>query len=173
MYLPKSFSANESHDVIDLEVLSAIRYGGGGIIEGISSGGSWCSSSILSIGIITLFVVSNLRACVPGEVEVTSEPSLEPSQEPETNEKLVTPSSSIPYPPSVLETRDTELEGSDEEEEHPEAQAQALRDYQDPFDLAVIFYGRHLDVARCLSPLLSVASVSALVSSQAEQTLRR
>ncbi|KAI5668782.1 hypothetical protein M9H77_18635 [Catharanthus roseus] len=49
---------------------------------------------------------------IPVEVEITSEPSLEPSQEPKTNEELVTPSSDIPNPPSVLETRETELEES-------------------------------------------------------------
>ncbi|KAI5672139.1 hypothetical protein M9H77_12503 [Catharanthus roseus] len=43
--------------------------------------------------------------------------------------KLVTPSSSIPDPSSVPETLVPELEDSDEEEEHPKAQAQALRDY--------------------------------------------
>ncbi|KAI5666902.1 hypothetical protein M9H77_16755 [Catharanthus roseus] len=59
-----------------------------------------------------------------------SEPSLESSKEPETNEELVMPSSSIPDPPSILETYDSELEGSDEKEEHPEAQAQALTDCQ-------------------------------------------
>ncbi|KAI5675512.1 hypothetical protein M9H77_06462 [Catharanthus roseus] len=63
-------------------------------------------------------------------VEVTSEPPLEPSQEPKTNEELVTTSSSVPDLPSVPETLDPVLEGSDEEEEHPETQAQALRDYQ-------------------------------------------
>ncbi|KAI5675605.1 hypothetical protein M9H77_06555 [Catharanthus roseus] len=67
---------------------------------------------------------------IPVEVEVTSEPSLEPTQEHETNEELVTPSSSILDPPSIPETLNPVLEDSDEEEEHPEAQAQALRDYQ-------------------------------------------
>ncbi|KAI5670914.1 hypothetical protein M9H77_11278 [Catharanthus roseus] len=37
---------------------------------------------------------------------------------------------STPDPPNIPETLDPLLEGSDEEEEHPEAQAQALRDYQ-------------------------------------------
>ncbi|KAI5675748.1 hypothetical protein M9H77_06698 [Catharanthus roseus] len=67
---------------------------------------------------------------IPVEVEVTSELSLEPTLEPENKEGLVTPSSSIPDPPSIPETLNPVLEDSDEEEEHPEAQAQALRDYQ-------------------------------------------
>ncbi|KAI5642391.1 hypothetical protein M9H77_00180 [Catharanthus roseus] len=62
-------------------------------------------------------------------VEVTSEPSLEPPQEPDNNQVLPTSSSSTPDPPSIPETIDPVLEGSDEEE-HPESQAQALRDYQ-------------------------------------------
>ncbi|KAI5667014.1 hypothetical protein M9H77_16867 [Catharanthus roseus] len=62
--------------------------------------------------------------------DVTSKSSLEPTQEPETNEELVTPSNSIPDPPSIPETLKSVLEDSDEKEEHPEAQAQALRDYQ-------------------------------------------
>ncbi|KAI5676832.1 hypothetical protein M9H77_07782 [Catharanthus roseus] len=41
-----------------------------------------------------------------------------------------TPFNGIPNLSNVPETLDPELEGSDEEEEHPEAQAQALRDYQ-------------------------------------------
>ncbi|KAI5658473.1 hypothetical protein M9H77_27266 [Catharanthus roseus] len=64
------------------------------------------------------------------EVEVTSEPSLESPQEPETNLELPASSSSTPDPPSIPETLDPVLEGSDEEEAHPKAQAQALRDYQ-------------------------------------------
>ncbi|KAI5675665.1 hypothetical protein M9H77_06615 [Catharanthus roseus] len=67
---------------------------------------------------------------IPVEVEVTSKPSLELTQEPETNEELVIPSSSIPDPPSILETLNPMLEDFDEEEEHPETQAQAFRDYQ-------------------------------------------
>ncbi|KAI5676578.1 hypothetical protein M9H77_07528 [Catharanthus roseus] len=63
-------------------------------------------------------------------VEVTSKHTLEPTQEPKTDRELVTPSSSTPDPPSIPETLDPVLEGSDEEEEHPEAQAQALREYQ-------------------------------------------
>ncbi|KAI5648146.1 hypothetical protein M9H77_34151 [Catharanthus roseus] len=63
-------------------------------------------------------------------VEVTSESSLEPPQEPETNRELPAPSSSTPDPPNIPETLNPILEGSDEEEEHSEAQAQALKDYQ-------------------------------------------
>ncbi|KAI5659381.1 hypothetical protein M9H77_28174 [Catharanthus roseus] len=40
------------------------------------------------------------------------------------------PSSSTPILPSILETSDPNLDGSDEEEEHPKAHTQALRDYQ-------------------------------------------
>ncbi|KAI5658323.1 hypothetical protein M9H77_27116 [Catharanthus roseus] len=36
----------------------------------------------------------------------------------------------IPYPTSVPKTLVPKLEGSDEEVEHPEAEAQAIRDYQ-------------------------------------------
>ncbi|KAI5664602.1 hypothetical protein M9H77_23925 [Catharanthus roseus] len=67
---------------------------------------------------------------IPIEVEVTYEPSLVPTQEPETNKELVTLSSNILDPPSIPEILNPVLEDSDEEEEHPEAQAQALRDYQ-------------------------------------------
>ncbi|KAI5654850.1 hypothetical protein M9H77_32037 [Catharanthus roseus] len=50
--------------------------------------------------------------------------------EPETNPEFSTLSSSTPVLPSIPETPDPILDGSDEEEEHPEAQAQALRYYQ-------------------------------------------
>ncbi|KAI5666307.1 hypothetical protein M9H77_16160 [Catharanthus roseus] len=63
---------------------------------------------------------------IPVEVETISEPTLEPPQEPETNSEPSTPSSSSPVP----KASDPILDGSDEEEEHPEAQTQALRDYQ-------------------------------------------
>ncbi|KAI5675503.1 hypothetical protein M9H77_06453 [Catharanthus roseus] len=62
---------------------------------------------------------------IPVEEETISEPSLDPPQEPETNSESSTPSSSTPVP----ETSDPILDGSDEEEEHPEAQTQALKDY--------------------------------------------
>ncbi|KAI5673637.1 hypothetical protein M9H77_14001 [Catharanthus roseus] len=67
---------------------------------------------------------------IPVEVEVTSEPSLDSPLEPETSVKLPASSSSTPDHPSILETLDPVLEGSDEEEEHHEAQAQAVKDYQ-------------------------------------------
>ncbi|KAI5657619.1 hypothetical protein M9H77_26412 [Catharanthus roseus] len=60
------------------------------------------------------------------EVEIIFEPTLEPPQEPETNSEFSAPSSSTLVP----ETSDPILDGSDEEEEHPETQTQALRDYQ-------------------------------------------
>ncbi|KAI5673315.1 hypothetical protein M9H77_13679 [Catharanthus roseus] len=63
---------------------------------------------------------------IPVEVETISEPTLEPPQELETNFVPSAPSSSSPVP----EASDPILDGSDEEEEHPEAQTQALRDYQ-------------------------------------------
>ncbi|KAI5671159.1 hypothetical protein M9H77_11523 [Catharanthus roseus] len=50
--------------------------------------------------------------------------------EPETNPELPATSSSTPDPPSIPKTLDPVLEVFDEEEEHPEAHAQALRDYQ-------------------------------------------
>lgn len=61
------------------------------------------------------------------EVETISEPSLDPPQEPETNPESSALSSSTLVLPSIPETPDPILDGSDEEEEHPEAQAQALR----------------------------------------------
>ncbi|KAI5650983.1 hypothetical protein M9H77_36988 [Catharanthus roseus] len=63
---------------------------------------------------------------IPVEVETISQPSLDPPQEPETNSEFSAPSSSTPVP----ETSDPILDGFDEEEEHPDAQTQALRDYQ-------------------------------------------
>ncbi|KAI5654509.1 hypothetical protein M9H77_31696 [Catharanthus roseus] len=51
-------------------------------------------------------------------------------EKPGTNHESSGPSSSILVLPSILETPDPILDGSDEEEEHPEAQTQALRDYQ-------------------------------------------
>ncbi|KAI5654257.1 hypothetical protein M9H77_31444 [Catharanthus roseus] len=63
-------------------------------------------------------------------VEVSFEPPLESPLELETNPVIPTPSSSTPIPSSIPETPDPVLEGSDEEAEHPEAQAEALRDYQ-------------------------------------------
>ncbi|KAI5666154.1 hypothetical protein M9H77_16007 [Catharanthus roseus] len=51
-------------------------------------------------------------------------------EEPETNPESSAPSCSTPVLPSIHETPDPILDGSDEEEEHPEAQAQALRNYQ-------------------------------------------
>ncbi|KAI5682206.1 hypothetical protein M9H77_03434 [Catharanthus roseus] len=63
---------------------------------------------------------------IPVEVETISESTLEPSQEPETNSEPSAPSSSYPVPEASYPI----LDGSDEEEEHPEAQTQALRDYQ-------------------------------------------
>ncbi|KAI5673655.1 hypothetical protein M9H77_14019 [Catharanthus roseus] len=62
---------------------------------------------------------------IPVEVETISEPTLEPPQEPETNSESSAPSST-----PVPETSDPILDGSDEEEEHLEAQTQALSDYQ-------------------------------------------
>ncbi|KAI5649670.1 hypothetical protein M9H77_35675 [Catharanthus roseus] len=66
---------------------------------------------------------------IPVEVEVTFEPSQEHTHEPQTNEELDI-LSSVPDLTSVLETDVLGLEGSDDEEDHPEAQAQTLRDYQ-------------------------------------------
>ncbi|KAI5666545.1 hypothetical protein M9H77_16398 [Catharanthus roseus] len=63
---------------------------------------------------------------IPVEVETISEPPLDPPQEHETNPESSAPSSSTLVP----ETSDPIPDGSDEEEEHPEAQTQALRDYQ-------------------------------------------
>ncbi|KAI5656851.1 hypothetical protein M9H77_25644 [Catharanthus roseus] len=63
---------------------------------------------------------------IPVEVETISEPTVEPPQEPETNSKPSAPSSSSPVP----EASNPILDGSDEEEEHYEAQTQALRNYQ-------------------------------------------
>ncbi|KAI5659461.1 hypothetical protein M9H77_28254 [Catharanthus roseus] len=57
------------------------------------------------------------------EVESNPEPSQEPPPKPETQVEPFIPS-------SVPNTNEHELEGSDEEEEHIKAQAQALRDYQ-------------------------------------------
>ncbi|KAI5659768.1 hypothetical protein M9H77_28561 [Catharanthus roseus] len=54
----------------------------------------------------------------------------EPPLELETNPMIPTQSSSAPVPSSIPENPDLVLEGSDEKAEHPEAQAQALRDYQ-------------------------------------------
>ncbi|KAI5659073.1 hypothetical protein M9H77_27866 [Catharanthus roseus] len=54
----------------------------------------------------------------------------DPPQEPKTNPESSAPSSSTLVLPSIPETLDPILDGSDEEEEHPEVQAQALRDYQ-------------------------------------------
>ncbi|KAI5661666.1 hypothetical protein M9H77_20989 [Catharanthus roseus] len=51
-------------------------------------------------------------------------------KEPETNPESSAPSSSTPVLPSIPGTPDPILDASDKEEEHPEAQAQALRDYQ-------------------------------------------
>ncbi|KAI5678667.1 hypothetical protein M9H77_09617 [Catharanthus roseus] len=67
---------------------------------------------------------------IPMEVEVISEPPLESPLEPETNPVIPTQSCSTPVPSSIPETPDPVLEGSDEEVEHPEAQARAFRDYQ-------------------------------------------
>ncbi|KAI5671186.1 hypothetical protein M9H77_11550 [Catharanthus roseus] len=67
---------------------------------------------------------------IPVEVEVTFEPSLESPQEPETNPELSASPRSTLDPPSIPETLDPVLKGFDEEEEHPEVHAQALRDYQ-------------------------------------------
>ncbi|KAI5664778.1 hypothetical protein M9H77_24101 [Catharanthus roseus] len=63
---------------------------------------------------------------IPVEVETISEPPLDPPQEPETNLESSAPSSST----LVAETSDPILDGSNEEEKYPEAQTQALRDYQ-------------------------------------------
>ncbi|KAI5675601.1 hypothetical protein M9H77_06551 [Catharanthus roseus] len=63
---------------------------------------------------------------IPVEVETIFKPSLDPPQEPETNSESFSPSSSTPIP----ETSYPILDGSEEEEERPEAQTQALRDYQ-------------------------------------------
>ncbi|KAI5654687.1 hypothetical protein M9H77_31874 [Catharanthus roseus] len=61
---------------------------------------------------------------IPVEVEDTSEPS-QPHDQPETSGGSDIPTSEQP------ETSTPEFENSDEDEEdHPEAQAQALRDYQ-------------------------------------------
>ncbi|KAI5649657.1 hypothetical protein M9H77_35662 [Catharanthus roseus] len=65
----------------------------------------------------------------------TSEPSqeytLELELEPETNESS--------KPTSVPESNEPDLGNSDDDEDHPEAQAQALRDYQPSRDVAYIF----------------------------------
>ncbi|KAI5671108.1 hypothetical protein M9H77_11472 [Catharanthus roseus] len=63
---------------------------------------------------------------IPVELETIFESPLDLPQEPETNPESFAPSSSTPVP----ETSDPILDGSDEEEEHPEAKTQALRDYQ-------------------------------------------
>lgn len=60
---------------------------------------------------------------IPVEVEDTSGPSQEYTHEPETNEELDVLA-------SLLETDVPELENFNDDEDHPEAQAQALRDYQ-------------------------------------------
>ncbi|KAI5659459.1 hypothetical protein M9H77_28252 [Catharanthus roseus] len=67
---------------------------------------------------------------IPVEVEVIPEPPLESPLEPKTNLVIPAPSSSTHVPSSIPKTPDMVLEGSDEEVEHPEAQAQALSDYQ-------------------------------------------
>ncbi|KAI5670712.1 hypothetical protein M9H77_11076 [Catharanthus roseus] len=76
--------------------------------------------------------ITNNHSCDPSpssisvEVETISEPTLEPPQEPETNFEPSATSSSSPIP----KASDPILDGSNEEEEHPEAQTQALRNYQ-------------------------------------------
>ncbi|KAI5648414.1 hypothetical protein M9H77_34419 [Catharanthus roseus] len=84
----------------------------------------WLSTTLSAVG-----SDSAAAGSIPVKEEVTSEPSQEHTQEPETNEELDTPSSSVPDSTSVPETHIPKLEGSDDEEEHPKAQAQALRDY--------------------------------------------
>ncbi|KAI5657256.1 hypothetical protein M9H77_26049 [Catharanthus roseus] len=78
----------------------------------------WLGTTLSAIG-----SDSTAASSIPVEVEVISEPSQEHTQEPETNEELDTPSSSVPDLTSVPETHIPELEGSDDEEEQPEAQA--------------------------------------------------
>ncbi|KAI5652657.1 hypothetical protein M9H77_29844 [Catharanthus roseus] len=51
-------------------------------------------------------------------------------EEPKTNSESSALSSSTPVLPIISETPDPILDGSDAEEEYPEAQAQGLRDYQ-------------------------------------------
>ncbi|KAI5667870.1 hypothetical protein M9H77_17723 [Catharanthus roseus] len=73
-------------------------------------------------------ILDGRNSCsIPVEVEITSEPSQEHTQELETNEELETLSSSVLDPTSVPETHIPELEGSDDEEEYLDAQAQALK----------------------------------------------
>ncbi|KAI5672687.1 hypothetical protein M9H77_13051 [Catharanthus roseus] len=59
---------------------------------------------------------------IPVEVETIFEPTLEPPHEPETNSESSAPSSSTPVP----EASDPILDGSDEEEEHPELKPKLL-----------------------------------------------
>ncbi|KAI5656991.1 hypothetical protein M9H77_25784 [Catharanthus roseus] len=98
---------------------------------------------------------------IPVEEETISEPTLEPPQEPEINSESSALSSSTP----VLETSDPILDGSDEEEEHPEAQTQALRDYQ---------LARHRvcrvpkDHPRCISWKSQLQPVVAVSTTEAE-----
>ncbi|KAI5658679.1 hypothetical protein M9H77_27472 [Catharanthus roseus] len=84
----------------------------------------WLGATLSAIG-----SDSTAPSSIPVEVEVTSKPSQEHIQEPETNEELDILSSNVPDPTSVPETHIPELKDSDDEEEHPEAQAQAFRDY--------------------------------------------
>ncbi|KAI5658437.1 hypothetical protein M9H77_27230 [Catharanthus roseus] len=75
-----------------------------------------------------------------------------------------------PGPPSILKTLDLVLEGSDEQVEHPEAQAQALRDYQLARDRVrrfesegsehLVTYRRCPDAIYTIQPLLDILSFS-------------
>ncbi|KAI5659512.1 hypothetical protein M9H77_28305 [Catharanthus roseus] len=82
------------------------------------------------------------------EVEVISEPLLESPLEPETNLVISTPFSSTLDPFSIPETPDLVLEDSDEDAEHLEPHAQALRDYQLERDRVCRRIGAHLTGSR-------------------------
>ncbi|KAI5681059.1 hypothetical protein M9H77_02286 [Catharanthus roseus] len=79
-------------------------------------------------------LIMHLKDNILREVEVTSEPSHEHTLKPElaleTNEES-----------NVLEPNEPILDNSDDDENHPEAQAQALRDYQLPRDRGSAFLG--------------------------------
>ncbi|KAI5671211.1 hypothetical protein M9H77_11575 [Catharanthus roseus] len=88
-------------------------------------------STQLLLGVLSI----SIRHCscwrpLSAAVEFISLPPLESPLEPETNPVIPTPSSSTPIPSSIPETPDLVSEGYDEEAEHPEAQDQAIRDYQ-------------------------------------------
>ncbi|KAI5675809.1 hypothetical protein M9H77_06759 [Catharanthus roseus] len=86
-----------------------------------------CSAPSL-VSVVTASTAGSDAVAAVLQLSVTSGPSQEHTHVPETNEELDIPSSVLD-PASVPETNVPGLEGSDDENDHAEAQAQALRDY--------------------------------------------